>query len=963
MDTLSYLSNADSAYIDSLYQSYQKDPESVDFGWQKFFEGFDFGQDTPPQGAASSEDIPAHFLKEINVLNMINGYRDRGHLFTETNPVRQRRKYYPGKELETFGLSEADMDTVFNAGVEVGLGPAKLRDIRALIEETYCRSIGAEFTFIRSPDKIKWLQTHMESTRNQPNFSLDEKKRILQKLNEAVVFENFLGTKFLGQKRFSLEGAESLIPALDSVINKGADLGIEEFVIGMAHRGRLNVLTNILNKSYETVFSEFEGKTYADSAEQDFGGDVKYHLGYSTDIKTYAGKDVHLSLVPNPSHLETVDPVVEGIVRSKLDMKYEGDSSRIAPILIHGDAAVAAQGIVYEVLQMSRLEGYKTGGTIHIVVNNQVGFTTNFKDGRSSTYCTDIAKVTLSPVFHVNGDDPEALVFAIDMAVEYRQKYHTDVFIDLLCYRRYGHNEADEPKFTQPLLYKAIEQHPNPREIYNKKLLEQGSVDAGLAKEMEKDFRALLQARLDESKEEANLPPDNPMYSGAWKGLRKAKYEDIFVPAKTGFPEKKFLELAKQISTLPTDKKFFRKISKLFEERLKMSETKVYDWAMGELMAYGTLLSEGFRVRLSGQDVKRGTFSHRHSVLTLEDSEEEYVPLQQINDGNVNFHVFNSLLSEYGVLGFEYGYALANPQSLTIWEAQFGDFYNGAQTIVDQYISSAETKWRRSNGLVMFLPHGLEGQGPEHSSARVERFLELCADNNIQIANCTTPANFFHILRRQLHRDFRKPLIIFTPKSLLRHPKVVSPLTDFTKGQFQEVIDDSFVTTDKVTRLLFCTGKVYYDLLEKQQADKRKDVAIVRVEQLYPTPMDKLRSIKNKYKNAKDLFWVQEEPENMGGWPYICRKLRNRSISLEVISRKEASSTATGYAKQHIAQQLALVARAFDNGVAAVEVKAASNGAAKPAAVKSKTAGKTKTAGKRVAEEVKKNTKVAAKVD
>jgi 2-oxoglutarate dehydrogenase, E1 component len=933
MDKLSYLSNADSAYIDSLYEAYKEDPNSIDFGWQKFFEGFDFGQNGTAE-ASGAQATPDHVLKEINVLNMINGYRDRGHLFTETNPVRQRRKYYPGKELETFGLSEADMDTVFNAGVEVGLGPAKLRDIRQLIEDTYCRSIGAEFKYIRSPEKIKWLQDRMEGERNTPNFPLDTKKRILRKLNEAVVFENFLGTKFLGQKRFSLEGAESLIPALDSVIEKGTELGIQEFVIGMAHRGRLNVLTNILGKSYESVFSEFEGKTYAEEAEQDFGGDVKYHLGYSTDITANNGASVHLSLVPNPSHLETVDPVVEGIVRSKIDMKYDGDATKIAPILIHGDAAVAGQGIVYEVIQMSKLEGFRTGGTIHIVVNNQVGFTTNFKDGRSSTYCTDIAKVTLSPVFHVNGDDVEALVYAINLAVEYRQKYHTDVFIDLLCYRRYGHNEADEPKFTQPLLYKAIEKHPNPREIYNQKLLDQGSVDANLAKEMEKDFRKLLQERLDESKEDENLTQDNPMYSGAWKGLRKAKYEDIFVPAKTGVSEKTFLALAQEITTLPNDKKFFRKISRLFDERAKMVESKTFDWAMGELMAYATLLNEGARVRISGQDVERGTFSHRHAVLTLEDSEEEYIPLQQINGGE-RFNIYNSHLSEYGVLGFEYGYALANPQSLTIWEAQFGDFYNGAQIIVDQYISSAETKWRRSNALVMLLPHGLEGQGPEHSSARIERFLELCAENNMQIVNCTTPANFFHVLRRQLKRDFRKPLIVFTPKSLLRHPKVVSSLSEFsTRSQFQEVIDDSYVKSADVKRVLFCSGKIYYDLLEKQQADERKDVAIVRVEQLYPTPMDRLRAVRNKYKNAKEFLWVQEEPENMGAWPYICRKFRNRNIVLDVISRKESSSTATGYAKQHISQQLAVVGRAFED-----------------------------KAGPEVKENVKSNVKVAAKAD
>lgn len=913
MDKLSYLSNADAGYVDGLYQSYLEDPESVDFGWQKFFEGFDLGQQYADGGGSGegTQSTPEHVLKEINVLNMINGYRDRGHLFTATNPVRERRKYFPGKELETFGFTEADLDTVFNAGVEVGLGPAKLRDIRQLIEDTYCRSIGAEYKYIRNPEKIKWLQDRMENERNTPNFPIEKKKRILKKLNEAVVFESFLGTKFLGQKRFSLEGAESLIPALDSVISKGADLGIQEFVIGMAHRGRLNVLTNILGKSYESIFSEFEGKTYIEDPEQDFGGDVKYHLGYSTDIKTENGNDVHLSLVPNPSHLETVDPVVEGIVRSKIDMKYDGDSSRIAPILIHGDAAIAGQGIVYEVIQMSKLEGYRTGGTIHIVVNNQVGFTTNFKDARSSTYCTDIAKVTLSPVFHVNGDDVEALVYAINLALEYRQRYHMDVYIDLLCYRRYGHNEADEPKFTQPLLYKVIEKHPNTREIYNKKLMEAGSVDANLAKEMEKDFRQLLQKRLDDSKNDDGTSMDNPMFSGAWKGLKKAKYEDIFVPVKTNVSEKIFLSLAREISTLPSDKNFFRKIQRLFEERLKMTETKQFDWAMGELMAYATLLHEGSRVRISGQDVERGTFSHRHAVLTLEESIQEYIPLREIQGGE-RFNIYNSHLSEYGVLGFEYGYALANPHALTVWEAQFGDFYNGAQIIVDQYIASAETKWRRSNGLVMLLPHGLEGQGPEHSSARIERFLELCAENNMQIVNCTTPANFFHVLRRQVIRDYRKPLVVFTPKSLLRHPRVVSNISDFTNGQFQEVIDDPAVKAAEVKRMLFCSGKIYYDLLEKQETDQRGDVAIVRIEQLYPTPMDRLRAIQNKYKNAKEFYWVQEEPENMGAWPYICRKLRNRSISLDVISRKESSSTATGYASQHQIQQKNVVNKAFD---------------------------------------------------
>ncbi len=918
MDNLSYLSNANSDYIDSLYKAYKEDPESVDFGWKKFFEGFDFGRGS--ESTVVSGETPEHFLKEIKVLNMIHGYRDRGHLFTKTNPVRERRKYYPGKELETFGFAEADLDTVFNAGVEVGLGPAKLRDIRELLEQTYCQSIGAEFKYIRNPEKEKWFEQRMEKERNTPNFSIETKKRILQKLNQAVVFENFLGTKFLGQKRFSLEGAEGLIPALDSVIQKGADLGIEEFVIGMAHRGRLNVLANIMNKRYKDIFAEFEGKGYDENTP--FGGDVKYHLGFSTDVETASGKKVHLSLSPNPSHLEAVDGVVEGMVRSKIDSKYKGDLSRIAPILIHGDASIAAQGIVYEVLQMAKLDGYKTGGTIHLVINNQVGFTTNFKDARSSTYCTDLAKVTLSPVFHVNGDDVEALVYAINMAVEYRQIYHNDVFIDILCYRRFGHNESDEPKFTQPLLYKAIERHPNPREIYNEKLTQHGSVDASLAKEMEKDFKALLQERLNESKETAGYSEPTEMFSGGWKGLRPATAEDFNKRYPTAVSEKTFLAIAEKITSLPADKRVFQKIEKLFEARKAMVTNKTFDWAMAELMAYGTLLEEGDRVRISGQDVERGTFSHRHAVLTLEDSEEEYIPLAQLAKGEAKFDIYNSHLSEYGVLGFEYGYALANPHSLTIWEAQFGDFANVAQAVIDQFIVSAETKWKRSNGLVLLLPHGYEGQGPEHSSGRIERFMAQCADYNIQVANCTTPANYFHLLRRQLKRDFRKPLVVFTPKSLLRHPLVVSKLEEFTKGYFQELIDDVYAKPSEVKRVLFCSGKVYYDLLEKQQTDKRADVAIVRLEQLYPTPYQQIEKIKEKYKKAKEFIWVQEEPENMGAWPYMARKFRDTDLNLKGISRPESSSTATGYPKQHIAQQLQIVGKAFED-IAGPEVKKA----------------------------------------
>jgi 2-oxoglutarate dehydrogenase E1 component len=923
MDQLSFLSNADPSAIEALYQSYQNDPDSVEFGWKKFFEGFDLGLQR--EGSAqpfateknsflktdpNSLNIPdqEHFLKEIKVLNMIDGYRSRGHLFTKTNPVRERRKYFPGKDLSTFGLSESDLDTYFNSGVELGLGKAKLRDIRTLLEETYCGSIGIEYDYSRNPIKLKWFQERMETNRNQPHFSLEQKKRILQKLNEAVVFENFLGTKFLGQKRFSLEGAESLIPGLDAVISKGAELGIQEFIIGMAHRGRLNVLANVMNKTYKDIFTEFEGKGY--DVKEPFGGDVKYHLGYSTDIVLDNGKSIHLSLSPNPSHLETVDGVVQGMARSKIDQKYNHDLNKLAPILIHGDASIAGQGIVYEVLQMSKLDGYKTGGTIHLIINNQIGFTTNFKDARSSTYCSDIGKITLSPVFHVNGDDVEALVYSIQMAMEYRQTFHNDVFIDILCYRRYGHNESDEPRFTQPTLYKAIEQHPNPREIYNQKLLDQGSVDAGLAKEMEISFRKTLQERLEEAKQE-DSPIITPIFQGSWTGLRFSKPGDWLRSPQTSVPEDVLMELGLKISSLPSDKKFLKKIERLFDQRLKMfTETKTLDWAMGEQLAYASLLKEGHRVRISGQDVERGTFSHRHAVLKLEDSEEEYVPLSNIGPDQASFEIYNSLLSEYGVLGFEFGYAMASPDTLTIWEAQYGDFANGAQIVIDQYLASGETKWKRSNGLVLYLPHGYEGGGAEHSSARVERFLDLCAEYNMQIANCTTPANLFHLIRRQLKRDFRKPLVLFTPKSLLRHPLCVSKLSEFSSGTFKEVIDDSFIQDPlKVSRVIFCTGKIYYDLLERQQNENRTDIAIVRLEQIYPTPVNQLSKIMDRYVSATEHVWVQEEPRNMGAWPYLVRKFRNMDI--RVIARHESSTPATGHAKTHVLEQEFIINKAF----------------------------------------------------
>jgi len=906
MEQFLYPGTADSETISELHKQFLSHPETMEEGWRRFFEGYEFFKNNYGNQPFQAKAIPPDILKEFQVINLINGYRNRGHLFTKTNPVHERRTYAPNLDLANFGLSDADLESEFHAGNDIGIGSATLKDIVAHLQKTYCQSIGAEFKYIRQPDIVDWLQTRMEREQNTPQLSIDEKKTILSKLNEAVVFENFLQVKFLGQKRFALSGAETLIPALNTVIEQGAELGIEEFVIGMAHRGRLNVLANILKKTYEDIFSEFDGNEYKDTL---FEGDVKYHLGYSGNVTTEKGKSIHISVTPNPSHLEAVDPVVLGIVRAKIDMVYKNDESKIAPILIHGDAAIAGQGVVYETVQMSQLKGYKTGGSIHIVINNQVGFTTNYIDGRSSTYCTDIAKVILSPVFHVNGDDAEALVYTIRLAMDFRQKFNRDVFIDLLCYRRFGHNEADEPRFTQPLLYKTIEKHPDPRVIYNEKLMAQGEVEANLAKEMEKSFKELLQEHLNEAKE-ITIATVPSFEEGAWKDIRKAVDEDFDESPDTNIELSNLVGIANKLTELPEGKKFNNKIEKLFADRRSgLNEPGKIGWAMAELLAFGSLVKEGYPVRFSGQDVERGTFSQRHAVVTVEDSEEKYIPLNNIAPSQARFQIYNSLLSEYGVLGFDYGYALVSPNSLTIWEAQFGDFNNGAQIIIDQYISSGEDKWKRMNGIVLLLPHGYDGQGSEHSSARLERWLDLCATNNLQITNCTTPANYFHLLRRQLHRNFRKPLIVLTPKNLLRHHLCVSTLNDFTSGGFNEVIDDhdDFKNAD---RIILCSGKVYYNLFEYRQANNIKHSAIIRLEQLYPFPQKQLDKILNEYQTHTKMIWLQEEPENMGAWSYIFRKLFSSGIKL--ISRPESASPATGSHKHHEKQQAELIANAFE---------------------------------------------------
>lgn len=901
MDKLEFLGNLDIKTIEKLYEEFKRDPQNVDESWQKFFMGFDLAK----SHFSSTGRVPEIFDIEFKVINLIEGYRKRGHLFTKTNPVRTRRKYSPTLEIENFDLSKDDLKTTFQAGKKIGIGPATLQQIVDHLETTYCHSIGAEYMFIRNPEIIQWFQEKMESKRNTPDFSKKEKLHFYYHLKQAVGFENFIHKKFIGQKRFSLEGAESLIPSLDAVIEKGADLGIEEFIIGMSHRGRLNVLANILQKPVEDIFAEFLGEEYDDSIAL---GDVKYHLGYGNTITTDAGKKVRLNLAPNPSHLEAVGPVVQGIAKAKIYEKYNHDYNKLAPIIIHGDAAIAAQGVVYETIQMSQLKGYKTGGTIHLVINNQVGFTTNYLDARSSTYSTDIGKVTKAPIFHVNGDDVEALVYTIQLAMEYRQKFQTDVFIDILCYRKYGHNEGDEPRFTQPLLYKKISKHPNPRDLYAQQLKEQKLVDEEYLNKEENEYNQFLEDRLTKAKKTKKVKIKQFLLED-WNQYAYPKEEDIFKTFETAVEKNKLSEISKKINSVPEDLNFFKKVHKIIDDRKEFIAENKIDWALGELLAYGTLVSEGHPVRISGQDSERGTFAHRHSSFIVENTGKKYIPLKNISNNQGTFSVYNSPLSEYGVLGFEYGYALSVPNGLVIWEAQFGDFNNAAQVVIDQYIASAEEKWGLMNGITLMLPHGYEGQGPEHSSARMERFLSMCANNNMQIINPTTPANLFHLLRRQMKRDFRIPLIIFTPKSLLRHPKVISTLDNLSSGTFMEVIDDDNVIQSEVRRVVFCTGKIYYDLLKQKEEFNAQDIALIRLEQVYPFPKEKISQIIKKYPNTIKWLWVQEEPENMGAWKFIRDQFKKTDI--QPVARIPSGSPAVGLNKLHILGQQEIIGKVF----------------------------------------------------
>ena len=915
MKDFSYITNSHPSFIEGMYQQFLNDASSIDPDLKKFFEGFDFAMQngsvasvaTTSANANPISSSNADWANEIKVYRLILGYRNKGHLIATTNPIRTRKDRGANLDLAFFGLSDADLEKTFNVGSIIGLGATSLKNILAHLQKTYASNVGIEFKYISDQKRVDFLTNEMENNFSKP-ISLDQKKNILEKLNQGVIFEKFLHTKYIGQKRFSLEGGETTIAALDAIINTASESGVKEVVIGMAHRGRLNILANIMGKTYEQIFSEFEGTAVMD---QTMGsGDVKYHMGYSSEVETPSKNKVHLKLMPNPSHLEAVDPVVLGFARAKSDILYNSDVTKVLPILIHGDASVAGQGIVYEVLQMCQLHGYRTGGTMHFVINNQIGFTTDFDDARSANYCTSIAAMVQAPVLHVNGDDAEAVVKAAEIATKYRQAFQSDIFIDMVCYRKHGHNEGDDPKYTQPQLYSLIEKHKNPRETYAEFLLAHGESSAqDLAKEMEKKFWSDLQARLDEVKQNP-LPYKPQAPEEAWANMRKATAEDFAKSPTTAIKAEDAKDIFNALMKWPDSFTPLKKVEKLIQEKIKLYETEnKIDWATGELMAYASLLAEGKAVRMSGQDVKRGTFSHRHAVLVDENTNQQYNRLDQIKAGQQPFRIYNSLLSEYGVLGYEYGYALANADALVIWEAQFGDFSNGAQTIIDQFIAAGEQKWQRQNGVVMLLPHGYEGQGPEHSSARLERYLQLCAENNMIVTNITTAANLFHALRRQLTWSFRKPMINFSPKANLRSPWTFSDISELSQGGFKEVIDDSFVQDPtQVKKVLFCSGKISYELMEKQKADNRQDIAIVRLEQIHPLPVGQIAAIHQKYGKAV-WFWVQEEPLNMGAAGFLQMNLK--TIKYGVISRQASASTATGYSKVHAKEQNEIITTAF----------------------------------------------------
>ena len=919
MKDFTFIDSASPSEIENLYEQYKNDPENLEPSWRAFFSGFDYAAipDSPVPSpyvdfvAGSNSSAPAASASDVGVRDLIYAYRSMGHLAAKINPLNPQETLRTKASLEItdHGFSNEDLEKEFNEASSLGLKKAKLKDIVSALEETYCGSIGVEYKHIRDNQLVEWLEQRMEPTRNDHQFSADDKKHILNDLVRAETFESFLHKKYVGMKRFSLEGGTGLIPAMESLLDYGGELGIEEFVIGMAHRGRLNVLANVLRKNYGAIFTEFEGAHLPDGVEGD--GDVKYHLGFSADRKTPSGKNVHLSLAPNPSHLEFIDPVVEGIARSKQESRYKGDKKKCVPVAIHGDAAVAGQGVVYETINLGHLEGFSTGGTLHIVINNQVGFTTNPEDSRSTMYCTDIFKMLETPIFHVNGDDAEAVVHAMHMALEIRQRFDRDVVVDIYCYRKYGHNESDEPRFTQPKMYALIDKHESPATIYAKKLVSQNVIDSAYLKKAEKEFSEDLNSRLEETRSNEKIQEVNYLKDD-WSKIRVAKSDDFTESPMTG-ANRDDLELAAQaISGQKESFPWVKKLNRLLKDRTAMANgEKLMDWGFVENLCFASLALEGHPVRMTGQDVGRGTFSHRHAVWTNNDTREYYVPINHLKEGQEKVSLYNSSLSEVGVLGFEFGYSMANPKCLTIWEAQFGDFANGAQVIIDQFIASSESKWQRMSGLVMLLPHGYEGQGPEHSSARLERFLQLCAENNMQVANLTNPAQLFHILRRQVKRDFRKPLVIMSPKSLLRHPKVVCGMDNLSEGRFHEVLPDVLEPT-KVERLVFCTGKVYFDLEARRSENESEKVGIVRIEQLYPFPEEQVKALLSDYSSKVDIVWCQEEPENMGAWYFIRDRFAKFGRDVRVVSRKRSASPATGSGQKHNQEQEDILNRIWE---------------------------------------------------
>jgi len=881
MNSLPLPTQANAALIEQAYQSWLANPDSVDPTWRAFFQGFKLGYagDSLTSPAAESVSI-IDGLKQSHVHYLISNYRAIGHLEAHLDPLSEPPPPHPKLGLAYYKLSEADLDTAFDVGTYHGGGQMKLRDVIASLRQTYCGKIGVEYTHIQDLDVRYWLQEQMENSRNQPTFTRGQKLRILRRVHKAELFEKFLHTKYVGQKRFSLEGGETIIAALDALIEHCPQCGVEEIVMGMAHRGRLNVLTSIMRKSFDELFAQFSENYIPDTVGGD--GDVKYHLGYTATLKTTTGGEVDVRLAANPSHLEIVDAVVEGKARARQRIRSDIERTFVMPVLLHGDAAFAGQGIVAETMNFSQLAGYRTGGTIHFVINNQIGFTTDPSDARSSRYCTDVAKMIEAPVFHVNGDDPEAVCMVAQLALEFRVRFHRDVVIDMYCYRKHGHNESDEPAFTQPLLYRKISKHPQVSAILTRKLIDEGTLTAAEGDAIKAEYTQALETHLEKAR----------AGEGGRSEKRKARRDTIaaritrqfaapaagfqpsfdFEPVPTHASAEDIVDITRALSTVPEGFTANTKIKRLLDARAAaIAKGEGIDWGLGEALAIGSLLLDGIHVRLSGQDCQRGTFSHRHAVLHDMETHETHISLRHIREGQAMFCVYNSLLSEAAVLGFDYGYATYHEQMLCIWEAQFGDFANGAQVIIDQFLASGESKWQQTCDLVLLLPHGYEGQGPEHSSARLERFLTLCAEDNIQVANPTTPAQYFHLLRRQMKRKFRKPLVIMSPKSLLRHPEATSRLDEFTSGHFQEILDDAAAPAS-ASRVILCSGKVYYDLCDYRAKNSIRDVAIVRVEQLYPLNTTRFAEILTRYGEAR-VVWCQEEPQNMGAWTYIAPKI------------------------------------------------------------------------------------------